>query len=492
MVAASSRAVYYSARSKAFGSSNETACKSNSLYEWLPGLATQCRLSAYVRMRENTSKTAPGALGGPEMIAGMQGRVRWVLIVWIFIISSVAYLDRVNISIASHYIVKEYHLSNIQLGYIFSAFVLGYALFQALGGRVSDRYGPRWVITVATVWWAVFTSLATAIPRSITRVVAVFVGVRFLLGAGEAVMYPASNRLVAKWIPTNERGRANGLIFAGVGVGAGITPPLITYIMLHGGWRLSFWVSALLGLVVGSVWFWLARDNPEEHPWMSAREMEVIRSGLPNSSDRAKGILPWGIILASKDFLLVTYSYFCYGYVAYIFFAWFFIYLSTVRGLNLRESSYFAMLPFIAMAICSPAGGVLSDWITRRYGKRWGRCGVAVVGIGLAAAFVAFGSAVSSPRLASIVLAGGAGALYLSQSTFWSVTADMAGESAGSVSGIMNMGAQIGSTVTATLTPLIASRFGWGASFGVAAFLCGTGALAWLLVDPSRQLTQGE
>jgi ACS family glucarate transporter-like MFS transporter len=426
------------------------------------------------------------------MIAYMQGRVRWILIVWIFIMSSVAYLDRVNISIASHYIVKEYHFSNIQLGYIFSAFVLGYALFQAPGGRVSDRYGPRWVITVAAVWWAVFTSLATAIPRSITGAVAAFVGVRFLLGAGEAVMYPASNRLVAKWIPTHERGRANGLIFAGVGAGAGITPPLITFIMLHGGWRLSFWVSALLGLVVGSVWFWLARDNPEEHPWMSAQEMEVIRSGLPNCSDRAKGILPWGRILASKDFLLVTYSYFCYGYVAYIFFAWFFIYLSTVRGLNLRESSYFAMLPFIAMAICSPAGGVLSDWITRRYGKRWGRCGVAVVGIGLAAVFVASGSTVSSPRLASIVLAGGAGALYLSQSTFWSVTADIAGESAGSVSGVMNMGAQIGSTVTATLTPLIASRFGWGASFGVAALLCGTGALAWLLVDPNRQLTQGE
>jgi ACS family glucarate transporter-like MFS transporter len=426
------------------------------------------------------------------MITYMRGRVRWVLIVWIFIISSVAFLDRVNISIASHYIVEEYHLTNIQLGYIFSAFVLAYALFQAPGGRVSDRYGPRWVITIATIWWAVFTSLATAIPRSIPGVVAAFIGVRFLLGVGEAVMYPASNRFVAKWIPTNERGRANGLIFAGVGAGAGITPPLITFIMLHYGWRLSFWVCAFLGLVVGSVWFWLARDNPEEHPWMSARELEVIRSGLPKSIDKAKGILPWRRILASKDFLLVTYSYFCYGYVAYIFFTWFFVYLSTVRGLNLRESSYFAMLPFIAMAICSPVGGVLSDWITRRYGKRWGRCGVAVVGIGLAAVFVASGSAVSSPRLASIVLAGGAGALYLSQSTFWSVTADIAGESAGSVSGVMNMGAQIGSTVTATLTPLIASRFGWGASFGVAALLCGTGALAWLLVDPNRQLTQGE
>ena len=118
-------------------------------------------------------------------------------------------------------------------------------------------------------------------------------GVRFLLGVGESVIYPASNRVVAKWIPTQERGRANGLIFAGVGAGAAITPPLITYIMLRGGWRLSFWVSALLGLVVGAVWYWLARDNPEEHPWMSAEELEVIRSGLPDSGDLPKGILPW-------------------------------------------------------------------------------------------------------------------------------------------------------------------------------------------------------
>jgi ACS family glucarate transporter-like MFS transporter len=426
------------------------------------------------------------------MISPFEGRVRWLLIVWIFVMSSVGFLDRVNISIASDYIVREYHLTNIQLGYIFSAFVFGYALCQAPGGRISDRYGARRVITIATLWWALFTSLATAIPRGIAHVVAAFMAVRFMLGVGESVIYPASNRVVAKWIPTHERGRANGVIFAGVGAGAAVTPPLITYIMLRGGWRLSFWVSALIGVVAGMVWLWLARDSPEDHPWVGEREMGVIRSGLPNAEDQPKGMLPWRSILGCKDFLLVTYSYFCYGYVAYIFFTWFFRYLSTVRGLNLRESSYFTTLPFIAMAVCSPLGGVISDRITRLYGKRWGRCGVSVVGIGLSAVFVASGAYVASPRLASVVLAGGAGALYISQSTFWSVTADIAGESAGAVSGVMNMGAQSGSTVTATLTPLIASRFGWEASFGVAGFLCATGALAWLWVDPNRKLTPKE
>jgi ACS family glucarate transporter-like MFS transporter len=178
----------------------------------------------------------------------------------------------------------------------------------------------------------------------------------------------------------------------------------------------------------------------------------------------------------------VTFSYFSYGYAAQIFFSWFFIYLSEVRGLNLRQSSYFTMLPFIAMAIGSTVGGYISDHVTRALGPRAGRCGIAVAGIGLAALFIALGTRVHSPQLASVVLAGGAGALYLSQSSFWSVSADIGGRSAGSVSGLMNMGGQLGGALTATATPWIAERFGWNTSFLVAAALCACGALAWLAV----------
>jgi ACS family glucarate transporter-like MFS transporter len=109
-----------------------------------------------------------------------------------------------------------------------------------------------------------------------------------------------------------------------------------------------------------------------------------------------------------------------------------------------------------------------------------------MVGAGI---FIALGSQVQSARLASVVLAGGAGALYLSQSSFWSVTVDIAGASSGSVSGFMNMGNQIGAAITASLTPWIAVRFGWTTSFLVAAALCVLGAASWLLVNPSQQLT---
>ena len=101
--------------------------------------------------------------------------------------------------------------------------------------------------------------------------------------------------------------------------------------------------------------------------------------------------LPWRVIFGSKDLLAIAFSYFTYGYAAWIFFAWFFIYLSKVRGLDLKSSSYYAMLPFIAMAIGSMVGGRISDILTRRYGNRIGRCGVAVAGIALAAIFIASG-----------------------------------------------------------------------------------------------------
>jgi MFS transporter, ACS family, glucarate transporter len=421
------------------------------------------------------------------MKALLRGRLRWLLIFWMFTVSAIAYLDRVNISIAGHFIQEEYHLSQVELGWIFSAFLIGYAAFQAPGGRLADRFGPRKILALGTVWWGVFTALTALVSPTLAGVIFVLIAVRFALGLGEAVVYPASNRLVAKWIPSSERGIANGFIFAGVGAGAGITPPLIAYILMHYGWRWSFWISAIIGLAAGLVWYLLARDTPAEHPWVSDSETRHIEAGLSEPSSKGE-VLPWGVIFGSRDLMAITLSYFSYGYAAWIFFSWFFIYLSTVRGLNLKSSSYYSMLPFIAMATASPLGGWISDRLTHRYGKRIGRCGVAVVGIGLAAVFIALGTQVASPELASIVLAGGAGALYLAQSSFWSVTADLAGSSAGTVSGVMNMGAQIGGAVTASLTPWIATHYGWSASFLTAAALCAGGSLAWLAVDPERKL----
>lgn len=422
----------------------------------------------------------------------LRARMRWVLIFWMFVISAIAYLDRVNIAIAVSAIQKEFGFTDVQFGPVLSAFVLGYALFQAPGGRLADRFGPRKVLFSGVMWWGVFTAVTAMVPSGIAGALMVMIGVRFILGVGEAVVYPSSNRLVANWIPSTERGIANGLIFAGVGFGAGVTPPIITYVLITYGWRWSFFVCAVIGTVAGLVWYWLARDDPKEHPWITEKEKALIESGLPQTQGGSAKSVSWGAIVTNKDVLMVAASYFTYGYVAYIFFTWFFKYLNDVRGLDLKSSALYSMLPFLAMATCSPLGGWIADKLTKRYGRRIGRCGISVVGIGLSGIFIALATQVESAELASVVLAGGAGALYLSQSSFWAVTADIAGPSAGSVSGLMNMGGQIGGAVTATLTPIIAEQLGWTASFLTAAGLCILGSLAWLLVNPNARLVRSQ
>lgn len=423
-------------------------------------------------------------------------RVRWFLVLCLFILSAVSYLDRVNISIAGGSIADAYHLSDVQLGKVFSAMLVGYGLFQTVGGRLADRFGSRRVLTGGVIWWGIFTAFTAAVPARIEGALLLLMAVRFLLGAGEAVIYPSANQFIAHWIPVQERGIANGWIFAGVGAGAGLTPPFITYLMAHYGWRFSFWACALIGFLAGAVWFLAARDMPVEHPRVSESELAAIQSGLtlptPQQEqvarDECRALISWKQVLRSKEIQAVTISYFCYGYVAWIFFAWFFRYLASVRRLDLKASAVFAMLPFLAMLAGCLLGGTISDRLTRWRGPRLGRCGLAAFAIALAGIFIACGARVQSARLASVVLAGGAGALYLSQSSFWSVTADIAGASSGSVSGLMNTGNQIGAAITASLTPWIAVHFGWTASFLTAACLCLVGATSWILVDPTRSL----
>ena len=428
-------------------------------------------------------------------------QVRSLLVFWLFLLSAVAYLDRTNISIAGAHISQEFGLGNVRLGWVFSAFLIGYAASQVLGGWLATRFGPRRVLTFGVMWWGVFTAMTAVISPRIGGALALLIVIRFSLGVGEAVIYPASNQFVANWIPVEERGRANGWIFAGVGAGAGLTPPLLTWIIMHYGWRASFWFSAVVGVIAGLIWYLIARDTPEEHPMVSPAELAHIQQGIAISrseselvpySEKGAPSIAWARLFRSREVLALTLSYFSFGYVAWIFFAWFYIYLAEARGLDLKSSALYAMLPFLGMTIASPTGGMANDWISRRHGLRWGRCGVGAVSLALAGVLLWFGPVVASAQLASVMLAAGAGVLYFAQSSYWSVSADIAGRQSGVMSGVMNMGAQIGGAVTASLTPVVATRMGWSASFRISAALALMGAVAWLFVDPKKTLDAAE
>jgi ACS family glucarate transporter-like MFS transporter len=418
--------------------------------------------------------------------------VRSFLIFWLFVLSAVGFLDRTNISIAGPAIRSELGLDDIHLGWVFSSFLLGYAAFQVVGGWLAWRFGPRLVLGAGVLWWGLFSALTTLAHPQQAHALLLLITMRFALGAGEAVIYPASNQFVAQWIPVAERGRANGWIFAGVGAGAGLSIPALTWIISHHGWRASFWFSAALGLAAGLVWFAMARDVPEGHPLITGDELKLIQATRSAEKSRGHGTpVSWSAAIWNRNVLALTLSYFSFGYVAWIFFSWFFIYMAQVRGLNLKASALVSMIPFMAMTVCCLSGGLISDRLSKKFGRRAGRCGIAAVSLVITAVFLIVGSHVRGPYTASIILAGGAGALYLSQSSFWAVSADISGTRSGVVSGVMNMGCQIGGAVTASLTPLIASRIGWSFAFVFAAILAAIGGSLWLLVDPGRVAGDG-
>ena len=206
---------------------------------------------------------------GRGSILRERGGTVLALIVSIYVIT---YMDRVNISSAMPVMQKELGLSIVTVGWIFSSFRWGYALFQIPGGWFGDRIGPRRALACVVCWWSLFTSL-TALAWSATSI-----GVcRFLFGVGEAGAFPIATRSLSRWMPAEERGFSQGLPHAASRVGAALTPALVVVLMIHFGWRMPFFLFGLLGLVWAAVWYWYYRDRPAEHSGVNAAELELIQ-----------------------------------------------------------------------------------------------------------------------------------------------------------------------------------------------------------------------
>jgi MFS transporter, ACS family, glucarate transporter len=418
----------------------------------------------------------------------MKFKVRYLLIMLIFLVSAVVNIDRSNISIAGTYLAADYHISKIQLGWVFSIFLIGYAAFQIPAGWLVGKLGPRKTLTGGLIWWSAFSVATALVPPAMTGALWALIAVRFILGIGEAVAYPSANQFIAAWFPTQERGKANGWVQGGAQLGSGTAPPLVALIIYNYGWHAVFYVSAVVGLVIAAIWYKAARDTPAQHPAVTEEEKMHIRAGLPVQMEGMMPAVPWLKVFTSVDVWGTTLAYVGFGYVATIFHTWFFIYLKDGRGLDLKSSALLGMLPFVAMTSCCLIGGVISDWLVKRRGQYIGRSLFGAFTLLLGGVLLIVGCQVQDTTLAVLVLAGGAGGLYLGQATYWAVAADFGGPYTGVVSGLVNMGGQIAGAATATLTPLFASLFGWEIAFCIAAGVCFVCIVPWLFVDPNRRL----
>ena len=407
------------------------------------------------------------------------GQPRWGILALLFAISAVTYMDRVNISVTARQMMPAYGLTDQDMGYVFSAFVFGYALCQIPGGRLGDRWGARVVLACALVWWSlctVLTAVVATLPlATLVGTVGALVIVRFLLGVGESVALPNFNRAVADWMPPGQRGLGIGIAIGGIGIGAAITPPLASWVMVNYHWQSVFYLSALIGLMVALLWVLFSRDG---------------RSDATAKADTIPTPVPWGTIFRSRPLWWLVASYTCLGYVAYIYMSWLYLYLVNVRGIDLLRGGWLAAGPFLAILLFCPLGGWVTDKLVPTIGLRRARLSIGMLGMALAGGLIAVGAWVESQTLAIVCLSLGAGWLYFTVGAYWSVTTDLSKTHAGTLSGVMNTGANVGGVISPSLTPWLADHWGWTASLLVAAGIALCGGLMWMKVNPEDGLRE--
>lgn len=426
-------------------------------------------------------------------------RTRWKILALLTLISVITYVDRVNISVAARQMMPALGLTQIQMGYVFSAFVLGYALFQIPGGWLGDRWGTRLVLTGAVIWWSFFTA-CTAVAGTLPTaqwlgILGSLIFIRFLIGVGEAAALPNFNRSVANWFPLRERGFGMGVSIGGIGVGSAITPPIVAWMMVNYGWQSAFYAAALVGVAIAVLWGWYATDRPEQHRGVNKEELAVIKeapsspAGLPEPVPQ--GCLepvPWAAFLRTPTIWWIVLSYTGLGYVAYVYMSWFYLYLVNERGFDVLRGAFFASGPFIAITVLCPLGGWVTDRLAVSLGVNNGRSRVGCAGMLLSGFCIVAGTQIAEPYAAITMLSLGAGFLYFTVGAFWASTIDLAPRHSGTLSGIMNTGANVGGTISPTLTPWLAEQFGWNISLGFAAGVAATGGVLWLFVRPGDGL----
>ena len=403
-------------------------------------------------------------------------------------------LGRLNLGIAAKFIQEEFHFTTQTMGWILGAFAFGYALFQVPCGWAGDRFGPRTTLTIAIVWWATFTVVMSLVPylgaSSLWNLAWAFGLVRFLTGAGEAASYPNANKIVAFWTAKGERGIGSSLLLGGVGAGGVLAPILFAATAQRWGWRSSFLLSGFLAAVVALVWSLYSTNRPEDHPEVNSAELELLGSaprGGGHHSFRLQGT-PWRKIFSSGSVWALIVSYFFHGYTPYIYFTWFFIYLTRVRGLTVTQGGLWGSTPFIAMTLMAPLGGWLSDRAVARFGRRRGRQSTVWVGMTCSALLLWAGSHTVNNASAILLLAAAAGFSTFAAPSWWAACIDLTPNYSGSLSGLMNTCANVAGGIAPILTAWLATEFGWTKALDFAALMSFTAGIIWVFVDAGESL----
>ena len=395
------------------------------------------------------------------------------------LLAAITYLDRVAISVAGPRIQESLNLSPEMWGWVVGIFTVSYALFEIPTGRMGDRNGARRVLTRIVLWGSAFTTFT-----GMTSNYYVLLFTRFCFGAGEAGYLPNVGICISRWFPVVERARAFGFVWMSAQLGGALSPLLIVPIQVRYGWRASFYVLGVIGVLWCIAWYRWYRNTPAENPNVTAAEIDEI--GAPSfAGDHS---LPWGIVLRSANMWAIVLVAFCYVFALYFFISWLHTFLVKGRGFS-EGQLLLSTAPAILGACGNVCGGFVSDMLVKRLGIKWGRRSIGLVGLSCAALFTV-ATILTTNNLVTLLFLGLVYAgITLQQTVVATVAVDIGGRHVGAVLGVVNTAASAGGF-------LFSVSFGyfvkWFGSYDLAlipvAVMLALGTLSWFRIDATEEL----
>ena len=416
-------------------------------------------------------------------------RTRSLVFALIFGFAVASYLQRQGLGIAAGRMMPELGLTQQQIGWIMNAFLIVYAACQVPGALFGQRYGARLTLTLIGILAVAASVLTAAAPLIATGglLFATFLVSRSLLGIAHGGLYPVEAGTVRHWYPVDRWSSMLGLIVTGLWTGASIASPLVAMLMEAYGWQAALVLTSVPSLVLVVLWWFVARDRPDQHARVTPDELAELAGNPPYDSAApltARRVLR---VLSDPQILLVTLSYLVMNYVFYLVTFWSFLYLVQDRKLSMLESGWLGALPFVVAGVAAATGGRVADRLRDRYGARRGARIVPLVALPLAAVFLYATVSIASPYWAIAALCLGFACVEFNEGNYWGVAMRLAPNDSMAATAVLNMGGNLGGVIgTALIASLTAAQGGWSMVFMTGVVTSVAAALLWLMIDAGR------
>jgi sugar phosphate permease len=403
-------------------------------------------------------------------------------------LSVITYLHRVCISGAAPAITRDLGLTPIQMGYVFSAFVVGYTTLQVPAGLLGDRLGPRRVLACIVFAWSGFTAFTGAV-----RTLGMLVAIRFLFGAAQAGAFPVTTASFSRWFPPVQVGFAQGFMWMSARLGGALAPGLIVLMIAQMGWRTPFMMFGVLGAVWALFFYAWYRDRPQEKRGVNEAELEIIHGSQPSrarQTESGSSNVPWKKFLRSQNLWAICLMYFCLAFGWFFYVTWLPTYLRS-RGMTLVAAGVYSGLPLFLGAFGCILGGRLTDYVVRRTGSLRSRCYIGFGGFAAGALCLLASAFAPDARTAVLLMALASFFGDVPLSSCWAVCIDIGRRLAGTVSGCMNTWGSLGAMLSPVMAGYVVQHFGaWRLAIICNAVVLFLGALLWLRIDPRKPLLE--